>query len=109
MSAGALSARPQDAAWLEGGFAGCFWAGRSRSTVGKVPAQPLFDHLVGAGEERGRNFEAERVGGLHVDHQLELGRLRAGPPKLVPEKRSPGQTSPILLPGVSTGFAERKI
>src|SRR5262245_49038813 len=32
----------------------------------------LFDHLVGAGEQRGRHSEAERLGGLEVDHQLEL-------------------------------------
>ena len=28
----------------------------------------LFDHLVGAGEQRWRNGEAERLGGLEVDH-----------------------------------------
>src|SRR5438093_8259519 len=34
-----------------------------------------FDDLVGAGDERRRNFEAESAGGLAVDHQLEAGRL----------------------------------
>ena len=34
----------------------------------------LFDHLVGAGEERRRHIEAEHLRGLQVDYQLVLGR-----------------------------------
>jgi len=35
----------------------------------------LFDHLVGAGEQRRRNFEAERPGGDQINDEIELGRL----------------------------------
>ncbi len=38
----------------------------------------LFDHLVGAGDERRRHSEAERLGGLEVDHELELRGLFYG-------------------------------
>src|SRR5262249_23868539 len=35
----------------------------------------LFDHLVDTGEQRGRHFEAKRVRGFEIDHQLEFGWL----------------------------------
>ena len=38
----------------------------------------LFDHLVGAGEQRFGDREPKRPGGDEVDDQIELGRLLDG-------------------------------
>ena len=32
----------------------------------------LLDHLVGAGEQEGRDRQAERFGGVEIDHQPDL-------------------------------------
>src|SRR5262245_66415993 len=45
--------------------------------AGKFHFEPpftSFDHLVGAGKQRGRHLEAERLGCFEVDYQLVLGR-----------------------------------
>jgi len=34
----------------------------------------LFDNLVGAGEDQGRDGQTESLGGLEIDDQLEGGR-----------------------------------
>jgi hypothetical protein len=35
----------------------------------------LFDHIVGTGEDIWRDFEAEFLGGLKIDDELEAGGL----------------------------------
>ena len=41
----------------------------------RMTSRYSLDHLVGACEKYVRHFEAKRLCGLEVDHQLEPGRL----------------------------------
>jgi len=49
---------------------------RRFATVVYRTAKGSFDHFVGNREYVHRNGEAERLGGLEVDDQLERGRLQ---------------------------------
>src|SRR5437870_754166 len=57
------------------------WVGRksrgpvSSSRVGRTPVHNSFDDLIGASKDRLRYGEAECLGGLEIDDQLEFGRL----------------------------------
>ena len=45
------------------------------ATYAPEQTAPLFDHLVGAQQERLRDRQAERLGGRKIDDKLESGRL----------------------------------
>src|SRR5215211_5396917 len=51
------------------------WAGLAPAGSHQLCLAHLFDHLVGAAAQRQRNSDAERLGGLEVDDQLDLGGL----------------------------------
>src|SRR6516225_4281113 len=44
------------------------------SDAARGPSTPSLDHLVGAGDERWRQVETERLGGFEVEHSFVLGR-----------------------------------
>src|SRR6202011_2346397 len=45
------------------------------ATNDSPPVADLLDHLVGEREQIVRDFDAERLGSLEIDDQLELGQL----------------------------------
>jgi len=52
------------------------WPPTRCATYAPQQIASLFDHLVGAGEQRRRHFEAECLGDILIDHQLEFARLQ---------------------------------
>jgi hypothetical protein len=48
-----------------------------QQTLEKRTSRRLFNHLIGAGEQRGRHGEVERLGGLEVDYQFVLCALNS--------------------------------
>jgi len=49
--------------------------GANRRSLAAQQTAPLFDDLVGAQQDRGRQGQAEKLGGLKIDDHFELGRL----------------------------------
>src|SRR5262245_28314131 len=64
-------------------IAAIFAAGQCQSRVSRCSSvrarkAELFDHLVGEQLHRVGDDQPQRLGGLEIDYQLELGRLHDG-------------------------------
>src|SRR4051794_23740390 len=63
-----------------------------------------FDHLVGAGEQRCRDREAERLSGLEIDHQFEFGWLQDGQvPGILTLQNPPSVSADLAIPVSKAG------
>ena len=60
-------------------------------------ASPSFDHLVSAGEERSRHVEAERLGSLEIDEQLNFRCLLDREIRRIGARKDPAGMDPTLI------------
>src|SRR5262245_8979247 len=66
----AMSALPPEAVVERASMDGRFVPLAAVSKCSKMHVADLLNHLAGAGKHRGRHVEAERLGGLQVDHKV---------------------------------------